>query len=192
MAIIKNNRRINVGRIVNDGLGDDIRTAFQKINGNFDDYENLIDIALSRDANNVGHGAKVFKEKRDNILEFKTLLSGRYTVIEEIGDSIQISSSSPQPFTRIDTNQGTVLANNTPEITFEGGEDIVINAAGSQISVDARQINGRSIRQILGTYDFGPAVGDFANPLQFDLANTNIDFGTVEIPSNTNLNCGTL
>ena len=32
-------QEINIGNIVNDGLGDDLRTAFQKVNANFSDLD---------------------------------------------------------------------------------------------------------------------------------------------------------
>ena len=191
MAIRRCNK-INVGRIVNDGLGDDLRTAFLKINGNFEELEDQVELALGRDAENVGNGVPVYKNKEDNILKFRSFLPGRYTEIEEMGDAIQIGTNVPQPFTRFDTNEGTVLSYDHPELTFAGGEDIVVKANGPVITIDSRGINGKHFMSILTSYDFGPANGDYNNPVQFDLANTNIDFGTSFIPGNINLECGTI
>jgi hypothetical protein len=51
---------INIGNVVNDGLGDDLRTAFQKVNANFTDLSAQLTIT----ATNVGAvGVGVFKEK---------------------------------------------------------------------------------------------------------------------------------
>ena len=41
---------INIGNVVNDGLGDDLRTAFQKVNANFTDLSAQLTITAS----NVG------------------------------------------------------------------------------------------------------------------------------------------
>ena len=189
---IKCFNKINVGRIVNDGLGDDIRTAFLKINGTFDHIEELMDIALSRDAENVGGGVGLFKQKNDNILEFRSISGGRYTDVEEVGDTVVINNTTPQPFTRIDTNIGSVFSARTPNITIGGGDDIIVTADDStgNITIDTRTIDHHSFMSILSTYDFGPIDGDFNNPVQFDLANTNIEFGTITVPSHTNLDCG--
>lgn len=63
---------INIGGYANDGTGDDLRTAFEKVNANF--------TALSTDAavngaENVGTGAGVYKGKNVATLQFKTLTS---------------------------------------------------------------------------------------------------------------------
>lgn len=184
--------KINIGKIVNDGLGDDLRTAFEKINGNFIHVIDQLDIALSRDAENVGNGAPVFKEKVNNLLQFRSLLSGRFTVVQELTDGIQISSTVPQPFTRIDTNEGTILSDQNHEITVEGGKDIIVKANGPKIIVDTRGINGLPFMDVLTIMDFGPITGDYNNPVQLSLASSNVDFGTIEIPSTINLNCGTI
>lgn len=186
-------QKINIGKIVNDGLGDDLRTAFQKINGNFDYHEDQINLALSRDAENVGGGARVFQQKEEHILKFRSLLSGRFTVIHELHDGVVIESTVPQPFTRIDTNEGSVFSdgeNGNHEITIEGGNDIVVKAHGPTITVDTRGIHGVPFIHILQTYDFGPIDGDFSNPVQLGLAGSNIDFGTADIPGTINLDCG--
>ena len=45
---------INIGNIVNDGLGDDLRTAFQKVNTNFSTLETELTItATNQGANGV-------------------------------------------------------------------------------------------------------------------------------------------
>jgi hypothetical protein len=40
---------INIGNVVNDGLGDDLRTAFQKVNANF----TALDAELSVTGKNI-------------------------------------------------------------------------------------------------------------------------------------------
>jgi hypothetical protein len=38
---------INIGNVVNDGLGDDLRTAFQKVNANFINLRDSITVTAS-------------------------------------------------------------------------------------------------------------------------------------------------
>jgi hypothetical protein len=63
---------INLGTYPNDGTGDDLRTAFTKVNSNFELLNQEINIA---NAVNVGTGVGVFKQKSSTNLEFLSLIS---------------------------------------------------------------------------------------------------------------------
>ena len=63
---------INLGNYANDGTGDDLRTAFNKVNSNFAILNS--EAAIST-AVNLGGGTGVFKDKSGVNLEFKTLTS---------------------------------------------------------------------------------------------------------------------
>jgi hypothetical protein len=63
---------VNIGSYSNDGTGDDLRTAFEKVNSNFEQLSGTIAI---QNGVNVGTGASVFKTKNLSNLEFKTLTS---------------------------------------------------------------------------------------------------------------------
>lgn len=65
-------QEIIIGNYANDGTGDDLRTAFQKVNANFASLTTSINIAT---ASNVGTGVGVFKAKTVADLEFKSLTS---------------------------------------------------------------------------------------------------------------------
>jgi hypothetical protein len=68
---------INLGNYANDGTGDDLRTAFQKVNTNFALLDTEINVG---GAVNVGGGAAIFSQKNGPVLEFKTLVSANDTV----------------------------------------------------------------------------------------------------------------
>ena len=61
---------INIGNVVNDGLGDNLRTAFEKVNANFTELLTTFDLTA---ANAQELGADVFKEKTGSILKFRNL-----------------------------------------------------------------------------------------------------------------------
>ena len=42
-------QKVNIGSVVNDGTGDDLRTAFVKANNNFDELANVIRVVNSND-----------------------------------------------------------------------------------------------------------------------------------------------
>ena len=81
---------INIGNIVNDGLGDDLRTAFQKVNANFADLSTELTVS----AQNLGSaGIGIFKQKTGSVLEFKRLQSGSGIALDEFEDSVAIRST---------------------------------------------------------------------------------------------------
>jgi hypothetical protein len=63
---------INIGNYANDSTGDDLRTAFQKVNANFIEVSVTASVG---NASNLGSGTGIFKSKNLTTLEFKTLTS---------------------------------------------------------------------------------------------------------------------
>jgi len=180
-------QNINLGNQVNDGLGDDLRTAFQKVNANFASLNSTLTITAS---NVGGTGFGVFKQKNIADLEFKNLVPGTKIFIEDRDTSLVINSTAPDSFTRIDTNAGSVTANsdNLGRITVQGTRNTEVTATGPVITVDTRL----PVTDILTTYDFGPLTGDYQNAMQLALTTANIDFGTFETPGRLDLDGGRL
>lgn len=176
---------INIGNLVNDGTGDDLRTAFEKVNSNFTN----LDAELTITASNTGSvGVEVFKQKTGSNLEFRSLNSGRHIALTEGQDTITIASTAPDAFSRIDTNSGAVLASGYPNFTLQGGVDIDVNAVGNVITVN----NVIPVTKILTTYDFGPISGNYTDTMQLVLQASNIDFGTLTYDSDLIVDAGSL
>ena len=95
---------IDIGNIANDGTGDDLRTAFQKVNENFVELETNID--ASTIAANVGDGVGVFKQKVENTLQFRSLGTDDKLSITTVGDKIIVSTN----FQNKDITVGSLLA----------------------------------------------------------------------------------
>jgi hypothetical protein len=162
---------INVGNIVNDGLGDDLRTAFQKVNANFVE----LSTTSTTTASNVGTaGLGIFKRKNGADLEFKKLVAGSKAQITEGDDSIIITADVQDAFTRVITDYGVASANFNTALTLQGGTNIDVTANGSVITV------GETINTValISTVDFGPISGQYENAVQFILAGGDYDFGT--------------
>ncbi len=185
---------INIGNVVNDGLGDDLRTAFSKVNGNFAE----LNASLTITASNVGTtGAGVFKQKLNNNLEFKNLVSGNKIALNDTGNAIIINSTAADAFVRFDTDSGSVLASNHQQLTLTGTaapgsttsrKDIEVTTSGS--TVNFKTII--PVTDILTSYDFGKITGLQNNSLQALYAASNMDFGTITIPGRFDLDCGTI
>ena len=185
---------INIGNQVNDGLGDDLRTAFQKVNANFSDLSAQLTIT----ATNVGvTGSGVFKEKVGADLRFKKLVSGTKMLLNDTGDTIVVNSTAADAFVRIDTDSGNIQASANQNITFSGAaapgsvtsrKDIEVTAFGSTVSFKTII----PVTDILESYDFGKITGLQNNAMQALYATSNMDFGTITLPGRFDLDCGTI
>ena len=184
---------INVGNLVNDGLGDDLRTAFLKVNANFAE----LNAGLTITASNTGLGAGIFKQKANNNLEFKSLVSGTKILINDSNDVLTINSTQEDAFIRFDTDSGSISASTYEQITLQG-----VAAPGSEtgikdieVTTSGSAVNFKTIipvTEYLTTYDFGSINGTYANALQLALQAANIDFGTLTFTSDIDLDCGGL
>ena len=185
---------INIGNLVNDGLGDDLRTAFQKVNANF----SSLNAELTLDVINSGTaGAGIFKEKVDNELRFKRLEGGTKVSLDEQADTIIINNTEPDAFLRIDTDSGTISGSTFQNITMQGikavnsetgVKDIEVTTSGSSINFKTTI----PVNEYLTTYDFGTISGQFQNAIQLALQASNIDFGTLQYSSELDLDCDQL
>ena len=183
---------INIGNVVNDGLGDDLRTAFQKVNANFTE----LNASLTVTASNLGAtGVGIFKEKVGVDLKFKKLVSGTKILLDDTAESIVVNSTAADAFTRFDTDSGNVQASAFQQLTLGGApaagsttsrKDIEVSAFGSTVSF--RTII--PVTDILTSYDFGKITGSLNNSLQALYAASNMDFGTINLPGRFDLDCG--
>lgn len=185
---------INIGNVVNDGLGDDLRSAFVKVNANFAD----LSAQLTVTATNVGLvGVSVFKDKVGAELRFRKLVSGTKMLLNENADTVTVNNTAPDAFLRFDTDAGVMLASTHQQVVLGGTaapgstsnrKDIEVNAFGGTISFKTII----PVTDILETYDFGTISGTYTNAIQVALQAANIDFGTITLPGRLDINCGAI
>ena len=80
---------INLGQYANDGTGDDLRTAFTKVNSNFS-YLNNNDATT---VTNLGSGTGIFAQKTGPDLQFKSLVGGAGIALSHDGTTITIANT---------------------------------------------------------------------------------------------------
>jgi hypothetical protein len=94
--------QVNLGQYPNDGTGDDLRTAFEKANANFDELDRTRVIF----AQNLGDGAPIFSDKIGNNLRFRSIRSDNSNatlgfdseeIILTVQDSINGLIEDPNP-----------------------------------------------------------------------------------------------
>ena len=185
--------QINIGNVVNDGLGDDLRTAFEKVNSNFKEISDTIIVS----GKNIGNGFKVFKRKTVADFEFRTLVPGADINIVEFDEVIEISNIAPKSFRSIETESGTLVAgdsgNQYQDFNLKGRPGGTIHVVWDQaqsIFIDNIKISGRSFDEILTSIDFGLINRPYQNAIQFVVSNSNTDFGTIDEPSLISLDEG--
>ena len=184
---------INIGNLVNDGLGDDLRTAFQKVNANFADLNDELTLNLL----STGNGESLFKEKSDSNLIFKSLRGGTGIQVSTISDTLVVANTRSVPFEKIDTDSGSILSASYQNITLQGTQSPTSETGTKDIEVTA---SGSSVRfktiipvtDYLQTYDFGTLTGTYQNAIQLALTAANIDFGTLQYSSDIDLDCDEL
>ena len=186
---------IHIGNLANDGLGDDLRTAFEKVNANFADLNDELTVEV---VNLSTSGTGLFKEKVGSQLRFKSLQGGAKIILEDHPDTVEISSTQPDAFTRFDTDSGSMLASVAEQISVQGTyapdsetliKDIEVTSDGS---TGLKIKTAIPVTEYLTTYDFGSINGTYNNAIQLALQASNMEFGTLTYDSDLDLDSGGL
>jgi hypothetical protein len=121
---------INLGSSANDGTGDDLRTAFEKVISNFEYLESLFGEPI--DAANIGPYTEqgIFKNKVNNVLNFKTIGAGNNIEIQTTDDAVLIGTAEDLDLNFHDINNvGRITVYG--EITLDFGVELVGNTRGT-------------------------------------------------------------
>jgi hypothetical protein len=242
--------QINIGNYANDGSGDDLRTAFTKINNNFQELQLLG--GQNNTISNVGSGIGIYKEKIGNDLKLKSLTANSGISLTNSPNEVNISynrnhisiivsdngtliASTPEQAVEIrgGTNIETSLSENVLTITntysiandpnpvLNGNLDLnnynIVNAnfisatdyygrfngpligtttgthVGSVIGNVTGLVFGIDIRNLQDSFnfsDFGPINGSVSSAIDWIIATTNIDMGTMSSPATIGLDFG--
>ena len=129
---------INIGTNANDGTGDDLRTAFDKVNDNF--AELLAVGGETNTASNLGIGEGVFKIKDGLNFQFKTLRNtdGKIAITSD-GNSVYLDTSNlaDNDFGVVQVDNGdTITASQSGAIVgIKGGDNITTERSGTDVII---------------------------------------------------------
>jgi hypothetical protein len=192
MALYDDLEEINLGNVVNDGTGDDLRTAFEKVKTNFEYLYNNGYAPVS--AENIGtSGLGIFKQKNvDNNLELRKLDALGPIRLQLVGDVLQLDfrptatvDFNGQSISNIDTVTATSFSG-----TLNGNVVGLIRNGGTEAQnpfVDVTVLN----RQV-NTFDYGFIAPTYYNPITYLLNEIGTDMGTIEEPSPISIDAGTI
>lgn len=170
---------ILIGNYANDGTGDDLRTAFEKVNANFLALSGTVNII---NGTNVGGGAEIFKDKDLVNLRFKTLTSTDNSVtITHDDETVNLKSTA-----RVVEDTSPVLGGNLDLVDyhiFHG--DVQTTVWGLDVpilnSLIALLISSNQL-----IIDMGPIVDPIDTVLElgyitgpFNYSQNSIDFGSI-------------
>ena len=153
-------QQINLGNYANDGTGDDLRTAFDKVNKNFASLDTEFTILGGA---NVGTGTGIYADRNNVNLEFKTLTS--------TDTSVTITNTA----TTVNLHANTRVANDLSP------------ALGANLSLAGHNITGPGDTQ---TSVFGVSVPNlsFLVSMIIESGKVDVNLGTILAPSGNDTN----
>ena len=191
---------INLGSYPNDGTGDDLRTAFLKVNTNFN---TLFTEGAIVNGTNLGSGTSIFVDKNNTNLnlEFKTLTSDASVIITNDNNTVHLSAitklqndSIPTLSSNLNLNSHYTYGGDTQTTVYGLDVPVLTNVLSTVLSSNQLSLDLGTLQQPTGyqhytkgyPIDFNGTgvINGFNNPLANDY-----DFGS--FASNNVLNVGT-
>jgi hypothetical protein len=170
---------INLGSVANDGTGDDLREAFEKVIFNFSELDARTPEATT--VTNLGTGEGLYASKNDAELQFKSLVGGNNVVLSSDSNelTIDVDAGVTQFVIAADSGSLTVVENTT--VTIAGGTLISTARSGSTITINSSAL--ANVEQ-----DTSPRLGGNLNANGYNLGSVGtIDATTVSGLFNGNL-----
>jgi len=172
-------QRIEIGGYANDGTGDDLRTAFNKVNANFA----LLDSdAQINDGVNLGSGTAVLKGKTSTILQFKSITSTDNSVTLTATDNTVNLKANTRLVEDITPALGGNLNLNNRDIV--GAGDVKASVYG----IDIVALNSMIALLIESNNNIAIDFGSFNNPTGYETnaRGYTFDMGTFIGPQSAN------
>ena len=127
---------INIGNIANDGTGDDLRSAFIKVNNNFTSLNSIVNSSAITAAN-LGSETGVFAQKSDDVLQFKSLRAGSGITLSNNGTSITITGNPGlESLITVSDNGSIILPGGNQTINVQGGTNTTTRVSDKTIYID--------------------------------------------------------
>ena len=208
---------VNLGTYANDGTGDDLRVAFEKVNANFVEIDSL----TVTNAVNLGSGTTLFAGKQaspalgDN-LTFKSLVAGANILLSSTATEVILTSQFSSLTTNLNLNSKNITGTGNIDITgnislTSGnatiGQNLTVNGTSSLGTAGRVKIFGGATNYVLSTdgngnlswvspggeleWEFVDFNGNATSPIPYLLSAVGVDMGSFISPSTININLGT-
>lgn len=132
-------RKINLGNFANDHTGDDLRTAFTKVNENFNELQ--LQNGQANTISNIGLGVPLFKEKIGVDLRLKSLVEGAGISIVGEPNDVKISCTYNMIITVNSQNGSLTASSPTQALNIVGDRGIATSITGNTLTItDAKNM----------------------------------------------------
>lgn len=156
---------INIGQIANDGTGDDLREAMIKINQNFEELDLRDDEETT--ASNLGDvGEGLFANLLNYDLQFKKIAGGDNITLAADDEKIVINASNVLTDITVNSDNGSVVLENSAVITIAGGVNISTDIVNNILTITNDYIAELS-------EDITPQLGGDLDGQGFNITNVN-------------------
>ena len=170
---------IDLGKYANDGTGDDLRTAFEKVNYNFSQLSQT----TVNNAANLGAGTPIFANKTGETLNFRSLVAGNNTSLSYDANTITINTGGGFLFEDLNLNNNSIIG--FGNINISGNLTIGNNGTVTLGSVNNVKIIGGANGQVLSTDGSGNL-----SWISQTGGGGNLDFGSFITPAGFSLDLG--
>lgn len=153
---------VNIGNFANDGTGDDLRTAFSKVNANFEELD--LQGGQANTISNIGTGIGLYKEKLGVDLRLKTLLAGNGITITATPNEVTITNNR-NSIIKVNGNTGSFTSTNP------AGEINIVGTSGVSTSINGNTLTITGNDYTLNT-DTSPTLGGNLNLNGFNIQGT--------------------
>lgn len=127
-------KKINIGQLANDGTGDDIRTAFDKVNDNFEDLNARFPTAATGE--NLGPtGEGIFESASNSKLSFKKIIGGDNVTLTASVTGITITTPSSLDQLIAVSDNGTVTVTRGQTMAIQGSTGIATSVTGQNLFI---------------------------------------------------------
>jgi hypothetical protein len=157
---------VNIGRIANDGTGDDLREAFSKINRSLEELDLRIDDKT--EGANVGGGTgEIFRRRDGYDLEFKTINGSNGLTITNNETTLTLNLDTSIANLNLAGDQGAYIHPQGELLTIRGGTGITTTARDQDNSITI------DVDTFLAD-DPSPALGTTLNANNNDIINVDL------------------
>lgn len=158
---------IDIGRIANDGTGDDLREAFIKVNQNFEEID-LRQPEQTTASNRGAIGEGVYFGKSGFDLQFKKLISGTNITLASTDNAITINATDSIQSLLVASDAGSkILSKGDDQLNILGGANVSTSISGNTLT-----ITNTGIVELID--DTTPQLGGDLDGLQRMITNVNV------------------
>jgi hypothetical protein len=132
-------KAINLGSVANDGTGDDLREAFEKVIYNFNDLDNRTPEATT--VVNLGNGEGLFSNISDAELQFKSLVAGNNVSFSSDANELTLNVDAGVTQFDVAADTGSVTITEGDTLTIAGGNLISTSRNGNTLTIDSSALS---------------------------------------------------